>query len=235
MLDRKENNIDKVLIEIIKDASSVFAWKSVDGVIKKTEFKIKAFRKDYNEIELWKVGAGATFSEILNSNREMNFYVPDCSVSFTANLKIVLDDQKIKLIPPLEVSYYERRKHERVEFEKSFALLELNKVQYKKSIFDISLGGFALLLPKMERFPIKKGAEISNCFIEINSRKIKLKLECVSTATIDRFRHEHLPYGGYKIAFRFTDISKEDKAFLADLITMKIIQKKELKAHAKVV
>ncbi len=235
MLDRKEKSVEKVLIEIIQEGNSVFAWKSVEGVIKKTEFKIKAFRKEYNELELWKVETGASLSEILNSNREMNFYVPESSVSFSANLKLVLDEQKIKIIPPEELSYYERRKHERVELEKSFAIMELNKVQYKKAIFDLSLGGFALLLPKMERLPVKKGSEISSCSIEINSRKIKLKIECVSTTTIDRFRHEHLPYGGYKIAFRFIEISKEDKAFLLDLITMKVIQKKELKANRKVV
>lgn len=222
MKDQKTGkNFNRMIIEAVQENYSFFAWQSLGGVIEKCELRIKAYRKDYNEIELEaRPDQEESLSKVISGNRTLNVYVPDISVSFSAELKSVSADMKVKIHIPNDYSFYERRKHERLEPSKTcYVSLELNKSLLKKSIFDISLGGFAIILPKSDKMVVTKGKEFPNIVLDVLGRRIKVKAECTSTVTIDRFKLDSLPYGGYKIAFRFMEISKEDKEFLTEFVT----------------
>ncbi|MBY0416283.1 MAG: PilZ domain-containing protein [Bdellovibrionales bacterium] len=226
-------NFNKMVVEAVQAGQSFFAWQSIGGVVEKCELKIKAYRKDYNEIELEaRPDQEEALTKVISGNRMLNIYVPECSISFVSELKSVGTDKKIKIYPPKEYLFYERRKHERLEPSKQcFVTLELSKNIVKKTIYDISLGGFALILPKSEKIMIPKGKEFTQVVLDLVGRRIKAKLECTSTNSIDRFSIESLPYGGYKIAFRFTEMSKEDRQYLTEFVTHEILvrQQKELK------
>lgn len=99
----------------------------------------------------------------------------------------------------------------------------------KKSIFDISIGGFAIILPKSDKVVVTKGKEFPVLTLDILGRKIKVKAECVNAVTIDRFKLDTLPYGGYKIAFRFMEMSQEDKDYLVEFVAHQSL----LQAHVK--
>jgi len=222
--------IDKIMIEAIQNQYSVYAWKSLNGEVEKCELKIKAFRKELGEVELEiPTNENKKIADIVTGAREIHFYLPESSVSFNAKIKVTLDEKKIKIYIPTEYSFYERRKNERVNLEKCFLTFEHNKNKIRKSIFDIGMGGIALVLPRTEKIMAKKGLTFENCILEVETRKIKLSIECVGTQAIDRYKLESLPYGGNKFSFRFVNLSKEDKDFLQDLITHKILQSKRLK------
>jgi c-di-GMP-binding flagellar brake protein YcgR len=218
-------NFNRMIVEAVQENYSFFAWQSLGGVIEKCELKIKAYRKDYNEIELEaRPDQEEALSKVISGNRMVNVYVPDISVSFTAELKSVSADKKIKLHIPKDYSFYERRKHERLEPTKTcYVNIELQKAIMKKSIFDISLGGFAIILPKSDKMIVPKGKEFLDVTMDVLGRRIKVKAECTSTVTIDRFKLESLPYGGFKIAFRFVEMSKEDKDFLKEFVTHQML------------
>lgn len=223
-------NVDRILVEVTQNNWSVFAWKSVNGVVNKCELKIKAFRKEYNEIEFEVVNKeNESISDVVTGLREVNFYVPESSVSFTAVFKKTIDEFKFKVTVPTMCEYFERRKHERVKSNNSFVIFEVNKMSYKKPMYDVSLGGFAFIIPRADKIVVKKGTVVEKCILEINNKKIPIKAECVAAVVIDRFKFDYLPYGGVKIAFRFTAISKEDKIFLAEYITTQSILNKRLK------
>jgi c-di-GMP-binding flagellar brake protein YcgR len=109
--------------------------------------------------------------------------------------------------------------------------VEFNKAVMKKSIFDISLGGIAIILPKSDKVVVSRGKEFPLMVLELDGRKIKVKAECTNSVTIDRFKLDSLPYGGYKIAFRFTELSKEDKEYLVEFVTHQILQQQVKKAN----
>lgn len=222
--------IDKLMIEAVQNQYSLFAWKSLNGEIEKCELKIKAFRKEVNEIELEiTLNEKKKISDIVTGTGEIQFYMPEASVSFSSRIKVTLADNKFKIYIPAEFSFYERRKYERVSLDKCSLVFEQNKMKVKKAVFDIGIGGIALILPRTEKILSKKGSVLENCILEVETRKIKINLECVGTQSIDRFKLDNLPYGGNKFSFRFLQISKEDKEFLQDLITHKILQSKKLK------
>jgi c-di-GMP-binding flagellar brake protein YcgR len=94
---------------------------------------------------------------------------------------------------------------------------------FKRAIFDISHGGVAIILPKSEKVSVSKGKEYPVILLEVDNRKMKLKAECTHSCSIDRFKMDSLPYGGYKISFRFKEMTKEDKTFLSEYIINELL------------
>jgi c-di-GMP-binding flagellar brake protein YcgR len=228
---KKEKDLDRLLIEAIQNGYSVYAWKTFNGVIEKCEMKIKAMRKEMNELELEiSVGETKKIADIVSGNKEFSFYLPESSLSFEAKMKVALDDKKVKVHLPTEFTFFERRKHERLSPRKTcFFTFENGRTSMKVPVSDMSLGGVAIILPKTDKVMMKKGQLLQNCFLEILGRKMKIEVECASTVSIDRYKFDHLPYGGHKLSFRFTTLSKEDKVFLTDFIANEVILLKGLK------
>ena len=224
---------EKMITEAAHERISFFAWQSLGGVVEKCEFLIVAFRKENNEIELVvKEGDEETLTKVISGNRILNIYVPELSVSFTASLKSMSADGKIKIHLPTNYSFYERRKHERIQPIKTcYASFEINNNIFKKSLFDISIGGAAIILPKSDKIVVAKGKEFSMVILDIMGRKIRVKAECVSSISIDRYKLDSLPYGGYKIAFRFKEIAIEDRGTLVEFVTHQILLKHAKKAN----
>lgn len=228
---KRGKEFDKMIVEAIRSNYSFFAWQSLGGVVEKCELKVKAYRREYNEIELEaRMENNPSLAKVISGTRVLNIYVPELSVSFSAELKGVSSDQKVKIYLPTDYSFYERRKHERLQPAKTcYVSFELNRTLMKKAIFDISLGGFAIVLPKSDKVNVVKGKEFPLLILDIYERKVKIKAECVSAISIDRFKLDSLPYGGYKIAFRFTEMSKEDREFLVDFVTHQSLLKQQVK------
>jgi hypothetical protein len=226
-------DFDRMIVEAVQGNMSFFAWQSLGGIVEKCELKVKAYRKDYGEIELdVRPEHYESLAKVISGNRVLNIYVPELSVSFSAELKNVSAEKKIKIYVPKDYFFYERRKHERIQPLKTcYVSLEINKVTMKKSIFDISLGGIAIILPKTDKVIISKGKEFPLFVLDICDRKIKVKAECTNSVAIDRFKLDSLPYGGYKIAFRFTEVSKADKEFLLEFVTHQVLLQHIKKAN----
>lgn len=228
---KRSKDFDKMIVEAVQGNFSFFVWHSDGEIVVKCELKVKAYRKDYNEIELeFRPEQKEALSKIVSGNRIVNVYIPDLSVSFSSHLKSISPENRMKILPPEEYSFHERRKHDRLQPAKTcYMAFEINKAVMKKSIYDISIGGLAIILPKSDKVNIVKGRMFPLVFLEIEGRKMKLKAECVNTVSIDRYKLDDLPYGGYKIAFRFAEISLEDKAFLTEYVTHQML----LKLHIK--
>jgi hypothetical protein len=226
-------DFDRMIVEAVQGNFAFFAWQSIAGVVEKCELRVKAYRKEYNEIELdVKPERYESLAKVISGNRVLNVYIPELSVSFTAELKSVSAEKKVKIYLPKDYSFYERRKYERFQPLKTcYVSVEFNKAVMKKSIFDISLGGIAIILPKSDKVVVSRGKEFPQMVLELDGRKIKVKAECTNSVTIDRFKLDSLPYGGYKIAFRFTELSKEDKEYLLEFVTHQILQQQVKKAN----
>lgn len=224
-VQKRSKNFDKMIIEAVQEKLSIFVWQSICGIVEKCELRGKAYRKDYNEIELEICeGQEDKLSKVISGNRILNIYIPELSVSFSSELKSVTADKKVRLYPPTDYSLHERRTHERIQPSKTcYVSFEHNKVTIKKSIYDFSLGGIAIILAKSDKVAVTKGKIYSIFVMEIGTRKIKVKAECVNSFSIDRYKFENLPYGGFKLAFRFIEIPKEDKAYLTEFITQEIL------------
>ncbi len=215
-------NFEKMMLEAIQKDYSIFAWQSLGGVIEKCELKVRIFRKEYNIIELELASPLMNnLDKVISGNRIVNIYVPALSVSFNSELKSVTSDNKLKISIPEEYAFYERRKHERVQPLKTcYVSFELNKVSQRKNIFDISQGGIAIILPKSKRMAMDNCSEYFQLTLDILGAKIKVEAQCVGSMIIDAYRSDNLPYGGYKVAFRFSKMSLEDREYIKNFISL---------------
>lgn len=216
----RDRNFEKMIVEMVQNQSSAVAWHSVNGVVTKVELLAKAFRKDYAEIEfVVKSGSGEDLQKVVGGNRILNLYIPTASISFSAPIKGISEDFRIKVTLPESYQFYERRENERVQPTKSmYATFEFQKVVYKKALFDISVGGFSIIVPRNDRLSLHKGTVLPVMTIEISGKKIKIKAECVNSFSVDRYKLDNLPYGGQKIAFKFLAMAPEDQTFINELV-----------------
>jgi hypothetical protein len=228
---KKSKDFDKIIVEAVQENLSFYAWQSIGGIIEKCELKIKAYRKDYKEMELECCpGQENQLAKVISGNRSVNIYVPELSVSFSSELKSVSVDKRVKLYPPTDYTFFERRKHVRVQTDKAcYVSFEHKKAMVKKSVYDFSMGGIAIILSKTDKIVIEKGKIFTDFVLDIGSRKMKIKAECVNSFSIDRFKFENLPYGGFKLAFRFMDLNKEDKAFITEFLINEMLMKQVVK------
>ena len=225
---RKNKNFESMITEAIKNNYIFFAWQAIDGAIEQSELQIKSYRKEFNDIEFdIPEEQKDKFSKIISGNRILNIYVPELSVSFSSELKSVATSGKVKIALPLEYSFYERRKHERITTSKiCHVSFKKGLRDFRRSIFDFSVGGISIILSNSDKISIVKGTLFAELIIEIGSKKIKTKAECVNAFLIDRHKFDYLPYGGYKIAFRFTEMSKIDKLYIAEFVTHETLTNK---------
>jgi hypothetical protein len=224
---KRDKEFDKKIIDCIQNNYSFYAWKSLNGTIEKCELKGKAIRCEYEEIELEaRLGSEKLLENVVSGNRKISIYIPEMGISFLAQLKNISADGKLKIVIPEEYGVHERRKHERVMPEKKcYVTVEIKSQMYKKAIYDFSMGGFAIIVPKTEKLGIAKDAVFASVILEIPGikEKIKAKVICVSSFAFDRFRFNELPYGGYKIAFCFKDLSPDSKKVIDDFMLTELL------------
>jgi hypothetical protein len=81
---KRSKNFDKMIVEAVQGNFSFFVWHKDGEVVIKCELKVKAYRKDYNEIELeFKAEQKEALSKIVSGNRIVNIYIPELSVTFS--------------------------------------------------------------------------------------------------------------------------------------------------------
>ena len=226
-----KKDFDKKIIEAIKKGFSVVAWNTFDGVVEKCDLKLKALRKDYSEIELECLPENIEkLKSIVSGNIMIKIFIPELSISFKTKIKMTANLGKIKIAIPEEFSFYERRQHIRVNPERSsFAYLNHAGNANKSNIYDISLGGFSVILAKSNKISIEKNKVFKNTEIEVYGHRIVADIECTNSVTLDNYKVESLPYGGFKVSFRFLSMSKQDKDYLTDYITNQILSDEQFK------
>ena len=75
-VQKRGKDFDRMIVEAVQGNFSFFAWQSLGGVVEKCELKVKAFRKDYNEIELEvKAEQVEILAKVISGDRMMNIYV----------------------------------------------------------------------------------------------------------------------------------------------------------------
>lgn len=228
MKEKKRNNdFDKIMIEALQGDFSFYAWQSVGGVLEKCELKMKAYRRDHSEMEFEPhEGQGFKLANIVSGNRAFNIYIPELSISFSSGIKEIMEDKRIKVDLPKGYFFHERRKHERIQPSKTcYVSFEYNNVLTKKAIYDVCQGGVSVVLPKSGKIVLEKGKIYNEFILEVGTRKIKVKAECVKSFWINRFKFENMPYGGFKLAFRFIEMKNEDREFWNNYITNEMLLK----------
>ncbi len=216
----RDKYFDMSMSDVFQKKLPVIVWQNVDDVIFKCNIYLKSFKKDIGEFEFYVSEKDVElFRKITIGKRVISLYVPASSISFNVFIDQYIDDTKFKTSIPENYQFFNRRENERVQpTETTYVTFEYQKQTFKKYLFDISVGGLSLVIPKADRFNLEKGAMITNFVIHLENKKIKVHVECVNSFSVDRYKVDSLPYGGQKIAFKFIKIQTQDKIFINEYV-----------------
>ena len=230
-VEKVNRDFDKKIVEAITQKFQVVAWNSINSVIYKTQLTLKAYRKDYGELEFNIPEERAEeFSKLLEGGDKFRVYLPDLSIAFSLVIKQYPSEKTVKTFLPDNFTFHERRNYERVKPDRlCYAYINFKNATPRVNIFDVSLGGFSVVYPKSLKVDIKEEHLYSNISLDIYGHKITGKFQCVNTVSLDPHKVEALPYGGFKVAFQFVEISQRDLDYLREFISNKIIQSANFK------
>jgi c-di-GMP-binding flagellar brake protein YcgR len=213
-------------IQTAKDkAEEVYVWKITNDrkIMAKVNFDI--IRRSKNEIVISPDPSDEeAFEFVIGACEEVNFYLAGTAVMFKAKVKQHLENLKVIISYPSFVAQVERRKSlrlnsykngdVRVNFCKTMVIPKVLTQSFNKICFDISMGGFSVLVSKIEAKFFSAGDPIAEATLFIGGRKITTMADVLNVSEIEPGGEVDIMYKVWKVSFRFDLMSKKDQEFI---------------------
>ncbi len=215
------NSLKKVSLKKL----TVIMWRMYEDGSKVTmPTKLVTLKLVGGEMEMRVVDSSyEKFKEVTDQLTEVNFYVPNMFLIFQSELVREYNDSsfvKFEVRIPKSLVQIERRKEIRIMTDNRFSLtVEMNKtVRINRNCYDISSGGFSIVVGKSDVRFFQEGDHIKGIKLCLEKRLIHCNGKIISIIHMSPEVNTELLYGGYKISFKFTDIKSEDFDFINDFI-----------------
>ncbi len=166
------------------------------------------------------------YKQIVSVAERVNFFIPYYSLLFQCRLKGVEDSLNSIFDSPCEYAQVDRREHVRIplsDHSKVGVLIAKTvvsndlKVNLVKSAFDMSAGGFSILVSKLDERYFVSGRTFDKVYIKIFNKPFKVKAKVVNNIAVNPKDHD-VYYPSFKISFQFLDISKSGLQDISRLI-----------------
>lgn len=210
-------------------AEQVIVWKFVGSkkitaniritVINKTNGTI-IFSPTLEDTEVLK--------KIIGSSEALNFYIPAGSTLFQCNIKQVESPERVVVFAPKFIAQLERRKwlrlktidrqNVRIQFSKRIDPIKTTQQFYRKNIFDLGVGGLALIMTKSESKFFIQGEIIKGVELLIDDLKIVADLEVINHIELKPGQENDQHYKVWKIGFRFAGMQKKDQEYISSFV-----------------
>jgi c-di-GMP-binding flagellar brake protein YcgR len=186
-------------------------------------------RADEHEKELYSLVVG-----VLD---EVNFYIPNSAIMFRCSIVHNNFKGELTLSYPGFVAQIERRRFPRLntyrnDLAKSFfsKCIVGHKIQtqyFQKTLFDLSAGGFSLVVSKMELSFFNVGDQIPDMELIFEGRKMNANAQVVHVQPLEPQDNSDIIYKVWKVSFKFTAILSRDFEFLSRHIFEKMTPDQE--------
>lgn len=174
------------------------------------------------------------FKKIIGSSESLNFYIPSGSTLFQCTVKHVESLERIIVYAPQFVAQLERRKwlrlktienqSVRIQFSKKIDPIKSTQQFYRKSVFDLGVGGLALIMTKAESKFFIRGEIVKGVELLIDDVKIVADLEVINNLEIKPGQESDQYYKVWKIGFRFAGLQKKDQELISSFVFKNIGQ-----------
>ena len=167
-------------------------------------------------------------SQILGSSESLNFYIPNGSSLFQSSIKNIESSQRVMLRIPHFIAQLERRKwirlntedfsNIRVQFSKKIDPIRSTQQFYRKNLYDLGVGGMAIIMSKSEAKFFITGESIKGVELLIDDNKVVVDLEVVNQIELIPSTQSNHYYKVWKIGFRFAGMQKKDQELISGFI-----------------
>lgn len=226
---KESKKIGHHLHQVKEKGQECYIWKFSGD--KKLLAKVKMDLVQRNRKEFFieaDAGEKDNFGLVVGASSFLNFFIPSNGSMFRCDVKEVNKDGKILVKFPEMLAQLERRKNLRIStyhdhrinirFMKSVTLPKLMNQFFSKSCFDLSGGGFSLLVSKTELKMFYPEDTIDGLEIGIGDRLIKTTAKIKSMNEMGPDNDSQLIYKVWKIAFKFEKMDKIDQEFLSKFV-----------------
>lgn len=204
------------LLKIQKNNQIILAWYAFNGHLLQAELRLKTIRKDRNDLVLVPQWDSLDYlQQLISGQGRINFYVPDESLVFISELKL-LDEQGILTVGmPEKYFLHDRRRDQRIDLLPSLSI-SFEGISLAKRCLDISSGGFSLVISQQERRLFK----LSEYQVTLTNGELSLQLEAnlSNELKLRPYMLDKCPYGGFRLAFSFLNMNDLTRKRLDDLI-----------------
>ncbi len=221
--------IYSLLLATKERSDQVLVWKFVGTKKVTARIKITVINKTNGTLVFCPASEDADIlKNILSSSESLNFYIPSGSTLFQCKVKNIESMDRIVSFLPQFVAQLERRKwlrlktielqNVRIQFSKKIDPVRTTQQFYRKNIFDLGVGGMALLMTKSESKFFIQGEIIKSVEILIDDLKIVADLEVIKHIEIKPGQESNQHYKVWKIGFRFAGMQKKDQETISTFV-----------------
>ena len=197
---------EDILLKIKKSETKLYVWNCQDDSITKAEVVLESYNKAKKYLTCKPIEGSAYYlAEMITGIGKLNFYIPDKSIYFISELKTLKDELVISW--PEKLYLNDRRETPRTEEFSSVVKVEfeVDKQRYKKSCFDLGIGGFSFVLPATEKFSFKKGDVIPFINLYIGKEKNEISGKIQSIDIVDPKINQKYNYKVTRVSLRFIE------------------------------
>lgn len=228
------------LLHGAKEATSeMYIWRMVGNTKSLGSVRIESIRKLRKDFCIIPAdGQERVVQDLMGSQNHIDIYVPDSGLLLRCIIKHTEAPVRYYLQFPQFVAQVERRKNLRlnvhtesnvkVTFSKTASGPRPMTQHFFKDCFDISSGGFSMLVSKMESKFFAAGDAITLIDLKTTDMNTKVAGEVTLIREVEPDEFNGLTYKVWRVSCKFTQIDQISKKYLDKFILERI--KEELRA-----
>jgi len=178
-------------------------FNSVNFVKNKINFTLEMQYLDY-------------FKSMLGGSLNLNFYIPDESLNFTAEF-MTLEENRLAVSLPCFQKKYDQRKNTRAVIDGEHASISMTDqgMIISKRCYDLSVGGFSIILNKSELDATRR-IKASKAKLHIMGEDCLVGVKLTRVQDFNPSKEEY--YKFYKVSYEFQDTKQEYKTKIKKLL-----------------
>ncbi len=216
----EDNEIKLQLLKIIDSHSRVDFWAPVKVGLLASSGKINNFNQTLNEFRIVLDEPDVFETNNVSLKTATRFYIPNLGIEFYSHFTNGGQRGPWWFGQPETFKIHERR-----ELDRYYPLRDATVVIYKnnekfltRKLYDVSAGGFSILLSKDDVVSIKENESFDKVVLRLNSIDIPLEASVVKVRKTKPFNLESTPYAFKRVSFQFKNISESLQQNLNELL-----------------
>lgn len=221
--------IYNTFLKVKKENLRVLAWFTKTHEKRElTELVLRTIRKSKSELEFTLQNiTNSKFALELSQNHLINIFVPDAGLMANCLIKLK-SEHEITVTIPKKVAVVERRKYLRLLLGESCAVQTIfyktvhtsveKTVLVDKPVYDLSAGGFSLMISFEEAQFFKTGDEVIGLSLLGHEWRIDVNAVVKAIIEVSPEKTKSLNYRAWKICLEFKNLFKTDKNIIEDFV-----------------
>jgi len=222
-----QRHIGQQLIAIKDRSEPVYIWRFIGDKKVLAQVQIDFVKRSKSEFKLSPVpGQERLYAQVAGVGSELNLFFPESSLLFQTRAKSADAESLLAAFPPF-LAQVERRKSLRLGcegkpvravFAKEVLQPRPAKQQFNKSLTDLSDGGCALVLTRVESKFFSPGDLVGGIDLRLDEQSVPLKAEVVRVQEMLPNGIEDVAYRSWKLTLKFIHLDPKQREQIAKFV-----------------